>query len=78
MVIEIAEGKGINVRRENREQLLAIRKGEYDYDQLVSEAEEKIEKMDELFTTSELQDQVSREFVNQLLIKIRKKRYFSK
>lgn len=73
--IEIGESKGINVRRENREQLLSIRRGEYDYDLLVKEAEEKIAKMDEVFANSSLPDSIDPEFVNQLLLKIRKERY---
>jgi hypothetical protein len=73
--IEIGEGKGINVRRKNREQLLSIRKGEYDYDLIVKEAEEKIAKMDEVFANSSLPDSIDPEFVNQLLLKIRKERY---
>jgi hypothetical protein len=73
--LEIFEGKGINVKRENREQLLAIRKGEYDYDSLIEEAETKIRKIDELFEISTLPDYVDRDFVNQLLLEIRKLRY---
>jgi hypothetical protein len=74
MAIEIGEGKGINVRRENREQLLSIRRGEYDYDQLVAEAEEKIKKMDEVFENATLPEKIEHEFVNNLLLKMRKVR----
>lgn len=73
--IEIGEGKGVNVRRKNREQLLSIRRGDYDYDLLVKEAEEKIKKMDEVYESSDLPENVDKEFVNELLLKIRKKRY---
>ena len=76
MAIEIGEGKGINVRRNNREQLLSIRKGEYDYDKIVAEAEDKIAKMDEVFKTSKLPDNIEHEFINNLLLEMRKERYF--
>ena len=71
MALEIGEGKGIVVRRPNREQLLSIRKGAYDYDQLVGEAEDKIKRMDEIFDKSELPGPLDREFVDELLIKMR-------
>ena len=73
--IEIGEGKGVIVRRENREQLLSIRRGEYDYDTLVAEAEAKIKKMDEIYEKSLLPDNNDKEFINELLYKIRKERY---
>ena len=72
MAIEIGEGRGVNVRRPNREQLLSIRRGEYDYGQLVGEAEDKIKRMDEIFLNSNLDPVLDREFVDELLIQIRK------
>ena len=75
MAIEIGEGKGINVRRSNRDQLLSIRKGEYDFDKLIHEAEEKIKIMDELFKSSKLPNNVDFQFINDLLLKIRKIKY---
>ncbi len=75
MAIEIGEGKGINVRRTNREELLSIRRGEYDYDKLVEEAENKIKRMDDVFESSALPRSIDRDFINDLLIKIRKQYY---
>jgi hypothetical protein len=75
MAIEIGESKGINVRRQNREQLLSIRRGEYDYDLLIKEANEKIEKMDNVFSSSSLPEKIEHEFVNDLLLRMRKKRH---
>jgi hypothetical protein len=75
MAIEIGSGKGINVRRQNREQLLSIRRGEYDYDVLVNEAEEKIRIMDQVFEESDLPESIDKKFVDDLLIKIRKEYY---
>lgn len=75
MAIEIGEGKGIQVRRPNREHLLSIRRGEIGYDRLISEAEEKIKRMEEAFEKSSLPESVDPKFVDQLLLRIRKRRY---
>jgi hypothetical protein len=75
MAIEIGEGKGINIRRKNREELLSIRRGEYDYDKLVGEAENKIKRMDDVFEESGLPKTIDRDFLDVLLIKIRKEYY---
>lgn len=75
MAIEIGEGKGINIRRDNREELLSIRRGEYDYDKLVEDAELKIKRMDDVFELSTLPRSINRDFLNDLLIKIRKEYY---
>ena len=75
MAIEIGEGKGINIRRENREELLSIRRGEYDYEKLVEDAENKIKRMDDIFESSALPRSIDRDFLNDLLIKIRKEYY---
>lgn len=75
MAIEIGEGKGINVRRLNRDQLLSIRRGEYDYDLLIKEANEKIVKMDEVFDSSSLPEKIEHNFVNDLLLRMRKMRH---
>ena len=73
--LEIAEGKGINVRRNNIEKLLAIRKGEYEYDDLLIEAEELIQKMDVVFKKSNLPENTDIDIVNTLLINMRKEWY---
>jgi hypothetical protein len=75
MAIEIGEGKGINIRRNNREELLSIRRGEHDYDKLVEEAEAKIKRMDDVFELSALPRSIDRDFLDDLLIKIRKEYY---
>lgn len=75
MSIEIGEGKGINIRRANREELLAIRRGEYEYDNLVKDAKEKIEKMNEVYEKSSLPEDVDEKFVYDLLGSIRTEWY---
>jgi len=75
MANEIAAGKGINIRRADREELLAIRRGEVDLGALIEEANKSIEEMDILFDKSNLPDKVEHGLVNNLLIKIRKEFY---
>lgn len=75
MAREIAEGKGINVRRDDAEYLISIRRGKIDLQTLIDEVEKEIVEIDELFMNSNLPDKVDEDFVNQLLIKIRKNIY---
>jgi hypothetical protein len=78
MAIEIGKGEGINVRRSNRDQLLTIRRGEYEYKNLVKEAEEKISIMDGIFDSSDLPDRLDMKIIDEILIKIRKQFYGTK
>jgi hypothetical protein len=75
MAREIAEGKGINVRISDAEYLISIRRGEIDLETLIAEVEKEIVEIDELFANSNLPDSVDKNFVNDLLIKIRKNIY---
>jgi hypothetical protein len=72
---EIAEGKGINVRRPNADYLISIRKGEVDLQTLIDNAENDIKEIDELFKNSNLPDKVEANLINNILINIRKKIY---
>ena len=75
MAREIAEGKGINVRRSDAEYLISIRRGEIDLETLIDEVEREIIEIDELFTNSNLPNNIDKNFINKLLIKIRKNIY---
>ena len=75
MAREIAEGKGINVRRNDADYLISIRRGEIDLDTLIDEVEKEIVEIDELFTNSNLPNNIDKNFINKLLIKIRKNIY---
>jgi predicted nucleotidyltransferase len=75
MAKEIAEGKGINVRRPNANELIAIRKGEVDLQTLIDNVEKEIIEIDKLFANSELPDSIDTEFINNLIVKIRKQIY---
>jgi predicted nucleotidyltransferase len=72
---EIAQGKGIIVRRENAQELIDIRKGKVDLESLLDRAEQDIKEIDDLFKNSELPDFVDKDFMNSLLISIRKEFY---
>jgi hypothetical protein len=72
---EIAEGKGIIVRRPNADELLAIRRGEIDLQSLIDRAEKDILEIDELFKSSDLPESVDRQMIHDLIVKIRKSFY---
>lgn len=72
---EIAEGKGIVVRRPNSKELISIRRGEVDLQTLIDKVEEEIVEIDKLFEQSSLPDSVDSLFINELIVKIRKNIY---
>ena len=75
MAREIAEGKGIIVRRPNADELLSIRRGEVDLQTLIDHVESEITEVDRLFKESNLPDSVDPEFIHSLIVDIRKKIY---
>ena len=75
MAEEIARYKKINVRRPDREYLLRIRGGEFIYDDLLKQAEEKIHDIDELFKKADLPDVPDATLAENLLIQVREKFY---
>lgn len=78
MAKEIAEGKGINVRRPNAKELLDIRKGKVKLQDLIDHANEEIAQIDQLFTNSSLPDKIDYEMIHNLLVKTRKMVYKEK
>ena len=75
MAREIAEGKGILVRRDNAQELLSIRRGEIDLQTLIDHVDSEIKEVDTLFKESNLPEKVDENFINSLLVKIRKSVY---
>ena len=71
MAAEIATEKRIIVKRPNRDFLLKIRRGEFQYQELVEMAEEKAHRIKELFDKSDLQEKPDRETVNEVLVGMR-------
>lgn len=78
MAKEIADTGEINVRRsdEEREKLLKIRHGEYEFDDLIEEAEAMITEMDDAFENCNLPKKIDPEFVANLELEIRKEWYY--
>lgn len=74
MGIEIARGDGFNVDRTNidRDFLLAIRNHKYEYDELIIKLEEKVKEMDEAVKQTKLPGKIDVNYVNDLLLRIRK------
>lgn len=75
MAREIAEGKGIIVRRHNASELIDIRKGKMDLQSLIDHIESEIKEVDILYKNSNLPNSVDMNFVENLLISIRKNIY---
>lgn len=71
MAAEIARENRIIVRRPNRDFLLKIRKGDFEYEELLKLAEAKIAEIEVLYAKSDLPDKPNLVKINQLLIKIR-------
>jgi uncharacterized protein len=71
MAEEIALYNKVIVRRKEGDWLLRIRAGEFLYEDLVKQAEEKIQKVDELFKKSDLPEAPATEVAEKLLVRIR-------
>jgi len=72
---EILSNGNLIVRVPNRVELLAIRRGEAEYDDLVNRAKEMIERIDGLYNTSTLQETPHVEFIENVLIHMRETLY---
>ena len=75
MAQEIGAGKGIIVRRPDAQELLSIRRGEVDLENLIAMADQAILEMDSIFDNSDLPNKTNPELVNELLIHIRREFY---
>ena len=75
MAEEIAKERTLTVRRANADFLMQIRRGEFEYDDLIAMAEEKIENIGDLYATADLPETPDREKANLTLIKIRQRFY---
>lgn len=75
MAEEIARYKIVHVRRPEREYLLKIRAGEYSYQDLLKQAEEKNQVLDDLFKQSDLPEQPNRQTVEEVMVQIRETIY---
>ncbi len=73
--IEIGRTGQVNVRRPNRDFLLKIKSGAFEYDDLLTMAEEKKTEMEAAFAASDLPEQPDRERLNELLFELRSRFY---
>jgi uncharacterized protein len=71
MAEEILKDGQINVRRPNREWLLKIRKGDFDYADLMAQADAKVTTIDAAFDASNLPDRPNMEVIETALVTIR-------
>ena len=78
MAKEIATENTIHVKRPDREFLLDIKQGKYEYDELVSWATELKTDLEKLFADSNLPERPNLEKINELLIDIRTEFYAKK
>ena len=75
MAKEIAETGIINVKRPDRDYLLGIKNGDFEYDNLVHKAEEIKESLELLYENSKLMERPDLNKINELLINVRREYY---
>ena len=75
MCEEIGKSGILNVRREDRDYLLRIKSGGFQYNELVELAETKIDSINEAYEKSSLPDQLDFNELNKILVEIRKDFY---
>lgn len=79
MSLELARDHEFNVDRTNidREHLLAIKKHQYEYEEVLAKADELMSELDEAIKTCDLPDKVDHNMINKLLIDIRRETSFN-
>jgi uncharacterized protein len=75
MAEEIARYKKVVTRRPDRELLFRIRSGEFMYEDLVRQAEEKIDRIEELYAKSDLPEVPDTDRIEKLLVSMRRQWY---
>ena len=76
MASEIAEGKGMILQRTwDRQFLMDVRNHKFEYEEIIERLEEEKEKMNQLMELSTIREEIDTDFVNQLMIDIRKKQF---
>ncbi len=75
MAKEIATEGKVNVWRKDREFLLQIKRGNYEYDELVQKAESLKNELPQLFQKADLQIETDVNLINKLLVEMREEYY---
>lgn len=78
MAEEIAEQEKVIVRRTDRDLLLKIKKGDFEYEELVKQAEERASRLDELYAKSDLPDKPDVAQLEKVLVEVREEFYAAK
>jgi hypothetical protein len=78
MAKEIAEEGTVNVRRNDRDYLLSIKRGEFEYDDLVAEAEAQKDALVQLFENSDLPMEPDCDVIEKILVEVREELYEGK
>lgn len=76
MAIEIGKEKKVNVKRPNRNFLLDIKAGKFEYEELMELANARQFEMELVFENSDLPDTPDLNFINELTYKIRDQFYY--
>ena len=75
IAIETGDEKGVNVKRPNRDFLLDIKSGKYEYDELLKMAKDRQGEMERVFDNSELPEKPNINKIDELTFGIRDKFY---
>lgn len=74
--VEIAQGKGVMVRRPDAEYLLSIRKGEVNLEKLIEDSQKDLQLLKELYPKCDLPEKVDKELCDNILYNIRSQQLF--
>ena len=76
MAAEIAEGRGIILQRtDDRKFLMDVRNHKFEYEEIIEMLEHDKERMNQLMEQSTIQEKIDIDFVNDLMIEIRKQQF---
>jgi predicted nucleotidyltransferase len=73
MAIEIGCGDGVNLIRPDRDWLLSVKKGLISYDEIMKKIKEKSDRLVEVYTKTDLPDDIDNNTIKEVILNIRKK-----
>lgn len=75
VALEIVRDGELNVKRRNRDELLLIKRGELDYDEVLKMAEKLMLQIEQETTKSKLQEKPDAQLIESILVEIRAELY---
>lgn len=75
VALEIVRDGELNVKRQNRDELLLIKRGELDYDEVLKMAEKLMLQTEQETTKSKLQEKPDAQLIESILVEIRAELY---